>query len=113
LYKKLQENKTDTTILNKWKERIGEQKISLEKNVSLFSIFTPYNKEKHIQNDFKELENIYKDVKVFTKQGKANVIIKNGEYLVEENIITIVTISDTTVSKISEKIKEIRSKIVR
>lgn len=113
LYEKLQENKTDTTILNQWKEKIGEQKISLEKFVFQCSFFIPFYKEKHIQNDIKALENIYKDVEVFTKLGKANVIVKNGEYLVESNIITIVTISDTTLSKISEKTKEIRSKIIK
>ncbi len=113
LYEKLQENKTDTTILNQWKDRIGEQKISLAQIVAKSSFFIPFYKEKHIQNDIKALENIYKDVKVSTKQGKVNMYVKNGEYTIENNIVTIVTISDTTISKISEKIKEIRSKIIK
>ncbi len=112
LYEKLQENKADTTILNQWKDKIGEQKSSLEQIIFQFSFFIPFDKERHIQKDFKELEQIYKEVKVFTK-GKVNIIIKNGEYIVEDNIIAIITISDATILKISEKIKGIRSKILK
>jgi hypothetical protein len=112
LYEKLQENKTDTTILNQWKDRIGEQKYSLEQTVLMFSIFTPYDKEKHIQNDFKELEQIYKEVKITTKPEPIPInVVVNACYFGGDE--TIITISDTTISKISEKVKEIRSKIVK
>ncbi len=118
-YKKLQENKADTTILNQWKERIGDQKFSLEQIMIVFSFFVPYDKEKHIQNDFKELEQIYKEVKITTK---SEPLSKNLKEMIDKNSgcvflelvqKDIITISDTTISKISEKTKEIRRKIVR
>ncbi len=114
LYDKLQKEKADTTILNQWKERIGEQKLSIEQLSLLFDLFKPYDKDKYIGNDIKELHKIYKNVMVTTAVcGGPKFKEINGQLYVIDDTKNIVTISNTTLSKISEKIKEIRSKIVR
>ncbi len=113
LYEKLQENRADSIFLNKWRGKIGEQKLMIEQFTFVFDSFDPQDKNSYILNDLKELENCYKPVKVMTKRGKINFIVENGEYFIEDNIEAIVTISDSTISQIAKQIKAIRSKIVR
>lgn len=113
LYEKLQKEKADTTILNKWKDEIGKQKYSVDGLDLYLNVFKPYNKYKYIGSDFKHLTEIYRDVEIVTKQDKPKMYVEKGEYFITDNKITIVTISDSTVSKFFEKIKEIRSKIVK
>jgi hypothetical protein len=114
LYDKLQKEKTDTAVVKQWKDRIGEQKITIEMLSLVVALFKPYDRNRYIGNDIKELQKNYETITIITKVEPTCRGMGRGDcVLLETPTESIVKISDTTISKIFEKIKEIRSKIVK
>lgn len=112
LYDKLQKEKTDTAVIKQWKDRIGEQQLTINQLSLIADLFKPLDKDKYIGNDIKKLQEIYVEVKIDYKSLVAHNITESHCFGYEIQR-PVVTISDTTISKIFEKIKEIRSKIVK
>lgn len=113
MYEKLQKSKTDIAILKQWKDKIGEQKLTLEQIIVVLNFFTPYKTKQHLKNDLQKLQTIYQKVQIAIPHVPPMFKLVNNEWVASNEIIYYITISDSTISKISEQIGQIRSKIIR
>jgi hypothetical protein len=93
-------------------ERIGEQKIILEK---LILIINNFSKDKQFAGLLEELNKInvlFKDVEISYKPGEPEPREENGMLIIIQNEESIVKISDEQLNNIILVTKEVRNKLV-
>lgn len=93
-------------------ERIGEQKIILEK---LILIINNFSKDRHFAGLLEELNRIndlYKDVEITYIPGEPEPKEENGMLIIIQNEESIVKISDEQLNDIIAITKEVRDKLV-
>jgi hypothetical protein len=95
------------------KERIGEQKIILEKLLLFLQNFKSDKQFQSLINELSILENEYKDVTITIELGEPEAIEKDGMLTIVQNDKSIVHISDQQVQNIIKKTEEIRNKLIR
>lgn len=95
------------------KERIGEQKIILEKLLLFLENFKSDKQFQTLIDELSLLENEYKDVTITIELGEPEAIEKDGMLTIVQNDKSIVHISDQQVQNIIKKTEEIRNKLIR
>lgn len=95
------------------KERIGEQKIILEKLLLFLENFKSDKQFQTLIDELNLLENEYKDVTITIELGEPEAIEKDGMLTIVQNDKSIVHISDQQVQNIIKKTEEIRNKLIR
>ena len=94
------------------KERIGEQKLILDR---LILFLQNFKSDKQFASLIKDLEIIQanlKDVKITVKKGEPEAIEQDGMLVIVQNDVSIVEISDEQVAKIIKDTEEIRNKLI-
>lgn len=94
------------------KERIGEQKIIMDK---LMLFLKNFEQDKYFQSLVAELELLYEDlkqVKITVELGETEAIEKDGMLVFVQNDVSIVDVSDELVVSITEKTEQIRNKLI-
>jgi len=93
-------------------EFIGDQKTIVS---IVHGLLDNYKKDPFFQdlaNDFQELKTIYEEVSITTEVTDPKPVEVDGVLVFESAEVSIVNISDETISKISKKVNEIRKKII-
>jgi hypothetical protein len=99
--------------VEKLKEKIGEQKLTLEQLVLVLEIYKSKPSFDGLVADFKELQKIYNRVQIVTKQGPSTTVIVNGAPETTGGTITTVTMSDADLELIAAQLANIRNKIIK
>jgi hypothetical protein len=99
--------------LNKLKEKIGEQKLTLEQVLLVLDIFKTKPNFGGLITDLKELQKIYARVEIVTKQLPPKLIQQGDELIVQDVNESKVNISDQDLEAISSLIQSIRNKIIK
>jgi hypothetical protein len=98
---------------DKLKEKIGEQKLTLEQLVLVLEIYKTKPSFDGLLADFKELQKTYNRVQIVTKQGASKTTIVNGEPVATSETTSIVTYSDADLEIIATQIANIRTKMIK
>jgi hypothetical protein len=99
--------------LNKLKEKIGEQKLTLEQILLVLDIFKTKPNFGGLITDLKELQKIYARVEIVTKQLPPKLIQQGDELIVQDVNESKVNISDQDLEAISSLVQSIRNKIIK
>jgi hypothetical protein len=99
--------------LNKLKEKIGEQKLTLEQVLLVLDIFKTKPNFGGLITDLKELQKIYARVEIVTKQLPPKLIQQGDELIVQDVNESKVNISDQDLEAISSLVQSIRNKIIK
>ncbi len=99
--------------LNKLKEKIGEQKLTLEQILLVLDIFKTKPNFGVLITDLKELQKIYARVEIITKNMPPKLIQVGDELIVQDITESQVNISDQDLDAISSLIQSIRNKIIK
>jgi hypothetical protein len=94
------------------KDRIGEQKIILDK---LILFLENFKSDKHFQSlleDLSVLNDEFKNVKITVEKGESEAVEKDGVLTFIQNDVSIITASDETIQSIINKTEEIRNKLI-
>ena len=94
------------------KERIGEQKIILDKLMLFLQLFKSDKQFQNLINELSVLQNEYKDVTITIEKGEPEATEKDGMLVIVQNDKSIVHISDERVQSIIEKTEQIRNKLI-
>lgn len=93
-------------------ERIGDQKLLLE---DILDILRKYDQDKNFAGTVKDLEyvyEVYKDVHITIIPGKPTMVEQNGTFVIKQNERSEVTINDQQIVNITERVNEIRNKLI-
>jgi len=93
-------------------ERIGEQKLILEKLIIVLENFSRDTNFANLVTDFKELQAEFEDVKISYIKGEPEAIEEDGMLVIVQNEKSVVDISDETLNNIIDKTEEIRNKLI-
>jgi hypothetical protein len=99
--------------LNKLKEKIGEQKLTLEQILLVLDIFKTKPNFGALITDLKELQKIYARVEIVTKQLPPKLIQQGDELIVQDVTESQVNISEEDLDYIASLIQSIRNKIIK
>lgn len=99
--------------VEKLKEKIGEQKLTLEQLVLVLEIYKSKPSFDGLVADFKELQKVYNRVQIVTKKGTTTMKVINGEPVAESTDVTTVTMSDADLELIAAQLANIRNKIIK
>lgn len=94
------------------KERIGEQKIILDK---LMLFLENYKKDKYFQSLIAELAVLHEDlkqVKITIEPGEIEATEENGQLVFIQHDVSMVEVSDELIVSIIEKTEQIRNKLI-
>ena len=94
------------------KERIGEQKLIMEK---LFLVLENFKSDKQFAKliaELQVLEELYKGVSITYQKGEPEAVEQDGMLVIVQNDISIITISDETLNTIIAKTAEIRDNVI-
>ncbi len=94
------------------KEKIGEQKIVLDKLMLFLEVFKNDKQLQAIANDLKPLKEQYKDITITIQKGEPQAIEKDGTLVFIQNDVSIVNITDEQVKSIIAKTEEVRNKLI-
>lgn len=96
------------------KDRIGEQKITLEQFLLLLSFYEEYTEIKSLVKELNKLQRIYDHVKIdFQYIDPKTKQDDNGLLIIEENISTKITITKKNLAEILKVTTSIRNKIIQ
>lgn len=99
--------------VEKLKEKIGEQKLTLEQLVLVLEIYKSKPSFDGLVTDFKELQKVYNRVQITSKQVPITTVIVNGAPETSGGAITTVTMSDADLELIATQLTNIRNKIIK
>jgi hypothetical protein len=99
--------------LNKLKEKIGEQKLTLEQILLVLDIFKTKPNFGGLITDLKELQKNYARVEIVTKQLAPKLTQKGEELIIEDVTDSQVNISEQDLEAIASLIQSIRNKIIK
>ncbi len=94
------------------KERIGEQKLILDKLMLFLQNFKGDKQFNELISDLAIIQNDLKDVTITVKKGEPEAIEKDGMLTIVQNDVSIVEITDEQVQTIISHTKEIRNKLI-
>lgn len=95
------------------REAVGEQKEIIN---LLMPLLKHYQKDPNMAKlikSFDEIKVLYNDVKITSEVGEPTAIEENGVLVIKSNDIQTIEISDETLAKVIEKVKEIRIKLLQ
>ena len=95
------------------KERIGEQKITLEKLLLLLKNYQKDPQFAELITYFEDLENLYKEITITIEYGETEAVEKDGMLMFIQNEKSIVNISDEQLSNIITKTDDIRKQLLQ
>ena len=94
-------------------ETIGEQKEIIS---FLMLLMNNYKKDPNMAKliqSFEEIKALYNDVKITSEVGEPTAVEVNGVLTIKPNDVQKIDLSDETLKKIIEKVREVRSKILQ
>lgn len=95
------------------KEKIGEQKIIIDKLMLFLSNYQKDSQFKALVDQLKPLQDEFKDVSITIQKGEPQAIEKkDGTLEIIQNDVSIVSITDEQVNTIITKTEEIRNKLI-
>jgi hypothetical protein len=94
------------------KERIGEQKLILDKLVLFLQNFKGDKQFDSLIADLELIRDDLKDVKITVKKGEPEAIEQDGMLVIVQNDISIIEITDEQVQKIIDDTEKIRNKLI-
>ncbi len=95
------------------RERIGEQKIILDRLMIFLSNFESDKQFSGLIADFKVIQDDLKEVTITIKKGEPEAIEKDGMLTIVQNDVSYVEISDKQIEKIIEDTEKIRNKLIK
>ena len=94
-------------------ETIGEQKEIIS---FLMLLLNNYKKDPNMAKliqSFEEIKTLYNEVKITSEVGEPTAVEENGVLTIRPNDVQKIDISDETLKKIIEKVREVRSKLLQ
>lgn len=95
------------------KEKIGEQKIVLERILLVLEVYQNKPNFSGLITDLKELQSIYDRVEIEEQEGKPVMKVVGDEIVIQSNRKTFVKVSDEDVDQIMNLMRSVRNKIVK
>lgn len=92
---------------------IGEQKEILNLMMPLLNHYKKDPNMAKLIKNFEEIKILYNDVKITSENAEPTTIEVNGELQIKQNDVQTIVMSDETLQKIIEKVKEIRIKLLK
>ncbi|MEQ9592276.1 MAG: hypothetical protein RLN86_06735 [Cyclobacteriaceae bacterium] len=93
-------------------EKIGEQKITLEQILLLFSFYENDANMASLLNDLRELEQIFEKVNIVYTYAESTMEVVDGVAVIKDNSTTTIEITNQDVLDIMNKTNAIRTKII-
>lgn len=93
-------------------ERVGEQKMSIDNLLLMLNVYKTDPEMEVLGSQIAELKKLYDEVKIITTYGEPTSKEVDGMLVIEDNSTSEVVMSKELLAQITEKIKEIRSKII-
>jgi hypothetical protein len=94
------------------KDRIGEQKITLEKLVLFLNNFKSDKQFQTLYDELSGLNNEFKDVKITVEKGELEAVEKDGVLTFIQNDVSIITATDEKIQTIVDLTEKIRNKLI-
>ncbi|MDW7690323.1 hypothetical protein R9C00_23830 [Flammeovirgaceae bacterium SG7u.111] len=94
------------------REKIGEQKIVLDRILLVLDVYKDRRDFPELINDLKELQKIYDQIEIETVYGQPTMVEKDGMLVVVDNTKSVVKITDRDIDSITSLLKSIRRKII-
>ena len=94
------------------REKIGEQKITLEQILLLFSFYEKDQNMASLLNDLKELESTFNKINITYTYKESTMEVVDGVAVIKDNSTTTIDITKEDVDEIMSKTNSIRSKII-
>jgi len=93
-------------------EKIGEQKITLEQILLLFSFYENDANMASLLSDLKELEKVFEKVNITYTYAESTMEVVDGVAVIKDNSTTTIEITNQDVLDIMNKTNAIRTKII-
>jgi hypothetical protein len=97
----------------KLKEKIGEQKIVLDKILQVLKVYRSKQNFSGFIADMEELKRAYDNVTINIKVGQPKMELIGNEIVMTDTNETVVTITDQDVKKIASLVQSIRDKLIK
>lgn len=97
---------------NELKEKIGEQKITLEQILLLFSFYENDENMASLLKDLKELEAAFNKINITYTYKESSMEVVDGVAVIKDNSTTTIDITDEDVRNIMSKTNSIRNNII-
>ncbi|MEZ4944857.1 MAG: hypothetical protein R2804_04950 [Cyclobacteriaceae bacterium] len=94
------------------REKIGEQKITLEQILLLFSFYENDENMASLLKDLKELEATFNKINITYTYNESSMEVVDGVAVIKDNSTTTIEITDEDVRNIMAKTNSIRNKII-
>jgi len=94
------------------REKIGEQKITLEQILLLYSFYPNDENMASLLKDLKELEAAFSKISIIYTYKESSMEVINGVAVIKDNSTTTIEITDEDVRNIMNSTNSIRSKII-
>lgn len=104
---------TQDTNQKRMRDIIGDQKEII--NI-LMPLLNHYKKDPNMAKlikSFEEIKALYSEVKISYEVGEVTTVEVNGELQIQQNDVQTINMSDETLQKIIDKVKEIRIKLLK
>lgn len=101
-------------VKNALKEKIGEQKLVLERLMLLLDIYSSKPRVPELSAQLQELQNIYDDIEILSS-GDGIIIIENpdGSVTFEDKVESTIEIKEAQIQQITSIVNKIRSSIIQ
>ncbi|HCM75634.1 MAG TPA: hypothetical protein DIS90_04595, partial [Cytophagales bacterium] len=94
------------------REKIGEQKITLEQILLLFSFYESDENMASLLSELKELEAAFSKITITYTYKESSMEVVNGVAVIKDNSTTTIDITEEDVRNIMAKTNSIRNKII-
>jgi hypothetical protein len=93
-------------------ERIGEQKLILDKLIIVLENFSRDRNFANLVTDFKELQAVFAEVEISYIQGEPEAIEEDGMLVIVQTETSVVNITSEQLTAVIDKTEEIRNKLI-
>jgi hypothetical protein len=94
------------------REKIGEQKIVLDRILLVLDVYKTRNGFSELISDLKKLQSVYDQIDIETVYEEPTMVEKDGVLVVVDNTKSVVNITDRDLDTITSLTKSIRNKII-
>ncbi len=94
------------------REKIGEQKITLEQLLLLYSFYKNDENMASLLTDLKELEATFNEINITYTYQESSMEVVDGVAVIKDNSTTTIDITDEDIQNIMTKTNSIRNKII-
>lgn len=94
------------------KEKIGEQKIILDKLMLFLDTFKGSKQFDEVINQFQIIYDEFDDVRIYTEPGEGTMEERDGMLVYVQNDKSVVEISEERIQSIIQKTEEVRNKLI-